>query len=186
MKKAETILLKGNQYARVATRIKEFRQDCPQGLIVTTPEFKEGDVCVFTARVLKDKGNPASAEATGHSIGKLTGDKTLEKLESVAIGRALAVLGYLASGEIASADEMEEFLIYQNEKKAKSLIDAAETIAKIKTMASLKAYYEKNKGTGKEHDALIINRKKELTIQNEAKNSPDGAKNAGMVRNQKK
>ncbi len=129
-KKTKTIALpKGGDYAAVADRLKEFRQDCPNGLVETTPTITD-DTIMFTARVLKDKAKPESAEATGHAFNKLGAPKVFEKTETQALGRALALLGYLASGEIASADEMTEFYEYRQEK-----ID--EIVGTIKTMDSL-------------------------------------------------
>ena len=113
----------GVEYARVPERLKLFREDCPNGLIETKPSIQEDGTLIFTARVLKDKAKPESAEATGHAFGKTTGVKQFEKLETIAIGRALAILGYLASGEIASTEEMEEFHMFKQEQED-SAIDA--------------------------------------------------------------
>jgi hypothetical protein len=162
--KAETIDLKGKAYATVPTRIKLFREECPNGLIETTPEFKETDVVVFKARILKDKSNLSSGESTGHSIGKVTGEKSFEKLETIAIGRALAILGYMASGDIASSEEMEEF----NEYQAEQMELIKQEIEAIKDMESLKVYYNQNKGKGKEFDALI-KIQKDIIKSNQAK-----------------
>lgn len=140
MNKLETIDLKGKEYAQVATRLKKFREDCPNGLIETTPTV-EKDFIIFKARVIKDKSNDKSAEATGHSLGKNTGDKAFEKLESIAVGRALAMLGYMASGEIASSEEMEEFYDYQEQKKAEAIRDAVESIETTKTLDELKSLF---------------------------------------------
>ena len=63
------------------------------------------------------------------------GDKDFEKLETVAVGRALALLGYLASGEIASSEEMEEF---EDFKKQKVADQSKELIAKLKASKNLK------------------------------------------------
>jgi len=116
MNKAKTISLQGKDYAQVAERIRVFRSDCPNGLIETTPTIQADGQILFKARVLKDKAKPESAEATAHAIGSSKGAKALEKLESISVGRALAMLGYLASGEIASSEEMEEFLDYKVNK----------------------------------------------------------------------
>ena len=40
---------------------------------------------------------------------KLGNQKAVEKCETVAVGRALAFAGYLATGEIATAEEMADF-----------------------------------------------------------------------------
>jgi hypothetical protein len=134
MKKLNTIDLKGKAYATVPTRIKEFRETCPNGLIESKPEFLADGQVMFTARILKDKANPSSGESSGHAIGKLTGDKAFEKLETIAVGRALALLGFMASGEIASSEEMEEFNSYQSSKKE----DAISLIKKAKKVDELK------------------------------------------------
>lgn len=158
MKKIETIFLKGKEYATVPARVKEFREECPNGLIETTPDLRDDGTVVFKAHVMKDKARPESGEAVGHSIGKVTGDKAFEKLETISVGRALAFLGYMASGEIASSEEMEEFYAFKEEQ----LADAKIEIDAIDKIEDLKVYYLKNKGKGKEFDQLIAERKKQL------------------------
>lgn len=111
----------GAEYAYVADRLKQFREDCPNGLIETTPLINEDGSLMFTARILKDKSKPQSAEASGHALGKNSGAKAFEKLETQAVGRALALLGYLASGEIASAEEMEDFYEYKETLKQNAI-----------------------------------------------------------------
>ncbi len=85
----KTIDLKGKAYAQVADRIKEFRQDCPNGLIDPTYKLEDGQI-VFSTRIMKDKAKPESAEATGHAMGKTEGAKACENLETISVGRALA------------------------------------------------------------------------------------------------
>jgi len=48
-KKITTIDLKGKSYATVPTRIKEFRQDCPKGLIETKPDIRTDGQVGFSA-----------------------------------------------------------------------------------------------------------------------------------------
>lgn len=138
MRKIKTTKLTGGgEYAHVADRLKQFREDCPNGLIETEPSIQEDGTIIFKVRVLKDKSNPNSAEATGHSMGKSAAVKAFEKLETVALGRALALLGYLAGGEIASSEEMEQFLEYRNDQ-----IDTAiEQLNKTDSIDSLKAVF---------------------------------------------
>lgn len=92
------------EYAKVADRLQEFHADSPVS-IVTLCDFKEGWV-IFEAVATNKKGS-----FTGHSFGKVSGrdEKAFEKLETIAVGRALAFAGYLADGAIATAEEMEEF-----------------------------------------------------------------------------
>lgn len=105
--------LSGNEYAKVATRVKEFRADHPNGSIKTTPHFLEDGIVHFEAYILMDKGEASSADATGNSYGTNKNVKAFEKLETIAVGRALAMLGYAADGEIASSEEMEEYMDYK-------------------------------------------------------------------------
>lgn len=103
-------------YAKVVDRINEFRKDNVRGLIETTPTIENG-MLIFKAHVLKDKSDDNSAEATGHAYAKIDGtEKQFEKLETIAVGRALALLGYAAGGEVASFEEMEEFQAYRDQK----------------------------------------------------------------------
>jgi hypothetical protein len=93
------LLLKGKQYLPTAWRLVWFRQDHPGGHIVT--ELLEHDaaagLAVFKATVsyMDAAGDGPMASGTGHGseTRKDFGDY-LEKAETKAIGRALAVLGY--------------------------------------------------------------------------------------------
>lgn len=142
-RKAKTMQLQGNDYAKVSERIKEFRADCPRGDISTEPTLSEDDTVMFKATVIKDLAEEHSPRATGHSMGKNNGTKAFEKLESIAVGRALALLGYAADGEIATAEEMEEFEKYQEEKEQQyqeevteftKAIGATETLEQLKDL----------------------------------------------------
>jgi hypothetical protein len=162
MKKAQTISLQGNDYAKVAERIKLFREDCPNGLIETTPTL-DGKNIMFKARILKDKANEASAEATGHAVGENNGKKAFEKLESIAVGRALAMLGYMASGEIASSEEMEEFNSYKDERR----IDAIADLQTCTTLEGLRVCYMGLGSLMGDPSIIAEKDKQKLTLQNE-------------------
>ncbi len=140
-KKIKTIDLQGKDYAQVKDRIREFRGDCPKGLIETKPTIQPDGSILFKARIVKDKSDEASAEATGHAMGDNKGAKAFEKLETIAVGRALALLGYGADGEIASAEEMEDFLEYQKEKKDDMLEASKEKLGKVKNLDELKSVW---------------------------------------------
>lgn len=103
-RKVETIAIgKGVSYAKVAARSAEFHRDNEACSIETSCEFKEGFV-LFTAKVTTKKGT-----FTGHSMEKIQGrQKQFEKQETIAVGRALAFAGYLATGEIATYEEMAD------------------------------------------------------------------------------
>lgn len=125
----KTMKLGASEYSRVPERLKLFREDRANGKIETDRILNEDGSYEFTAWVWKDKTeymdilkatgstieSRGSADATGHAKGFLKDKKDFEKLETIAIGRALAILGYLASGEVASFEEMEN---YEADKKA--------------------------------------------------------------------
>lgn len=137
MAKVPTMKVSGGEYAKVPDRIKLFRSECPNGLIVTTPMLQDDGTIMFSARVLKDKAKPESAEATGHALGNKKDVKAFEKLETVAVGRALAMLGYLASGEVASDEEMNEFIQYRQDK----VNEIVGTIKNFDALDDLKKYF---------------------------------------------
>lgn len=125
------------QHAKVVDRIKEFREDNPRGVIETEPTV-EGDMMIFKAHIVKDKSDKFSAEATGHAYAKNNGsEKQFEKLETIAVGRALAMLGYASSGEVASFEEMEEYASYRDEK----IEDIILKINATKTITELRNYF---------------------------------------------
>lgn len=134
-RKTKTVKIKGSiDYAKVPDRVLEFRRDHPRGLIETEPKIQEDGQLMFKCRIVRDKSDPNSGEAVGHSLGKNTGEKAFEKLETIAVGRALAFLGYCADGEIASSEEMEEFL-KEKEEREKTVID--ETIEMLQSANTL-------------------------------------------------
>jgi len=134
----KTIKLQGKDYAQVVERVKEFRKDCPYGKIETSPLIQEDGQIIFKATVIKDKSDESSAEATGHALGNNKSQKSFEKLETIAVGRALAMLGYASDGEIASGDEMEEYIKYTEDKKKEKLVNATEKLEDTTNIAELK------------------------------------------------
>jgi hypothetical protein len=104
--KLPTVNLQGKLYVQVKDRIQYFRENYANYAIRTEPKSTEGSV-MFRAEIIDDKDRVL---ATGHSYGKLTKEKAFEKLESVAIGRALAVFGIGINESVASADEITDFL----------------------------------------------------------------------------
>lgn len=161
--KVKTMDLKGKEYAQVKDRVKKFREDCPSGLIDTVPTI-QAETVTFKARVLKDKADPNSAEASGHSFGKVAGDKDFEKLETIAVGRALAFLGYAQDGEIASGEEMEEFLNFQEEKKQETILTFKQTLEATTNLAELSKAWSNLPGDAKK-DEEIAALKDELKIK---------------------
>lgn len=142
-KKLKTVNLQGKEYAQVAERLRQFREDFPNSKILPKNTISETGDKEFTTYIWKDRatyisGDLNSADAAGTSWGQPKNPKDREKFETVSIGRALAILGYLASGEVASFEEMED---YYKEKEAQrvayiqeqvDLLDNAKTLEELK------------------------------------------------------
>lgn len=101
------INLKGNDYAPVDERLRAFHKQYPNSSIQTKIEFKDKFVVAY-ATVTPDVEKP-NRIFNGSSFGMIDKEKAFEKLETVAVGRALAFAGFLADGKIASFEEMEKF-----------------------------------------------------------------------------
>lgn len=145
----------GIDYAKVADRIKIFWEENPNGKIDTEREDISENKVRFIARIWRDSKVILDLATVGTDINivKLTanatasadaakkGDKENEKLETVAVGRALAMLGYLASGEVASREEMEQFEAYKANLFQDEINKTIEEMKKAKTIDELRDLY---------------------------------------------
>ena len=95
--------LKGKDYLQVAWRLVWFREDHPDWSISTAIIENNEDHAIFRALISDENG---SQKSTGHgSESKRDFGDFLEKAETKAVGRALAMLGY---GTQFAADELDE------------------------------------------------------------------------------
>lgn len=127
----------GADYALVPDRIKEFREQNPKASITTTHEVSEDGSVIFTATIIADQSKNDSAKASGsarYTAEEMKPKKSFEKLETISIGRALAVLGYLNSGQVATTEEMDEF----NEWKDQQAEEAVNALMECETLDELK------------------------------------------------
>lgn len=145
----------GIDYAKVADRIKIFWEENPNGKIDTEREDISENKVRFIARIWRDSkvildlatiGTDINivkltANATASADAAKKGDKENEKLETVAVGRALAMLGYLASGEVASREEMEQFEAYKADLFKDEINKTIEEMKKAKTIDELRRLY---------------------------------------------
>ena len=105
-------LLSGPEYAPVADRIALFYERYPDGRIVTHLTMHNEREIMFRASVYRDARTrwPAATGWASERIGD--GDintvACLENTETSAIGRALANLGFTASKNRPSAEEMDK------------------------------------------------------------------------------
>jgi hypothetical protein len=99
-----------DRYAPVARRITLFYERYPAGRIITSLVERDTNAVVFRARVYRTAEDPSPA-ATGWALeregdGDVNAVACLENTETSAIGRALANLGFTASAERPSREEM--------------------------------------------------------------------------------
>jgi hypothetical protein len=97
----------GKKYTQVVTRVEAFRREFGFSYGIDTDILFPADGgAVVKAKVLSDQGHLiGSGMAYTSNISK---EKCLEKLETTAVGRALASCG-LAGGEYASDDEIKSY-----------------------------------------------------------------------------
>lgn len=163
MKTTKTVKIGGGaDYAKVADRIKMFRQDCPQGSIKPVATLLPDGQVMFVTEIIKDLSNEHSARATGSAIGVNKGVKAFEKIESISVGRALAMLGYMADGEIATSEEMEEFENYQKERKQEIIQEAIAQLDTAKSLVELQDIW-KTLGTAIK-EVEVVAKKDELKL----------------------
>lgn len=145
-------------YAKVADRLNEFRSVNPRSKISVKFSYNEKGDLTHHAYIWKDKTDfydllksgvnakdaLESADAEGSSLmyaDKVKQEKGFEKNETIAIGRALAILGYAGSGEIASSEEMEEFEDFKKQRDEALKDEAIEKLSNAKDMNELKAIF---------------------------------------------
>lgn len=141
-------------YAKVTDRLEAFRTNHPNSKILTSYK-NENNKVVFKAFLWRDKteviqslSNGASkeliyltadAEATAQKT--ITNDKDFEKLETMAIGRALSNLGYSSTGSIAEST-ISELNKYKDELYQDSVDSAIDRLQNCKTLDELKSNYQ--------------------------------------------
>ena len=98
-------------YVGVHTRVESFHKEHKEWMSINT-EFKlQDNVAIFKATVTTKKWT-----FTWSSFWEVWKEKAFEKLETVAVGRALAFAWYEVKSWIASRDEME---VFESNKKPK-------------------------------------------------------------------
>lgn len=103
------IKFKGKDYVQVVERLKFFREKYEHGTIKTEIKI-EGQYIIAKAEIFIDN----VLISTGNALKPLLGEFELEKCETRAIGRALAVAGIGLDAGIASFDEARDFFEKQD------------------------------------------------------------------------
>ena len=118
-KKDKTGKVKTTQYAMVTERIKGFRNICPDGSITTEIISLVDGVVTMKATIADETGKVI---ATGLAQEKETSsfiNKTsfIENCETSAVGRALGFAGIGVDGSMASAEEVANAIMNQNNQE---------------------------------------------------------------------
>ena len=126
-------------YVWVNTRIEQFHEKYKKWSIETLFEIN-GNIVIFTAKVSLWEENRVF---TGHSFGTIGKEKAFEKLETVAVGRALAFAWFETKEGIASREEMEVFddnknELYDNKNELDEIINK---MYKVQSMEELKKLF---------------------------------------------
>lgn len=128
----ESIKFGDKDYALVPARLKKFREANPRASIETNPTILDDGSVIFKATIVQDRGDEYSPTATGtarYDATEIKKPKAFEKLETISVGRALANIGYLNDGQIATTEEMEEFEQYKL-NKIEEAIESIKTATK--------------------------------------------------------
>lgn len=114
----KTINIKGKEYAPVSSRIKEFRENAKYAEWTIETEILEMGEVVLMKAIIKDV--EGRIRAVGHAYEKENStfiNKTsyIENCETSAVGRALGFLGIGTDESIASAEEVANAVVQQND-----------------------------------------------------------------------
>lgn len=111
----KTTDIKGKEYAEVNQRIKAFRMVYPDGSIITKLESNENGVCIFRASVVKNDGTILGTGTAYEKENSSFINKTsyIENCETSAVGRALGMAGFGIDTSVASAEEVGNAILQQ-------------------------------------------------------------------------
>jgi hypothetical protein len=116
--------LKGKDYLQVAWRLVWFREDHPDWCIDTVPLTMDADSAVFKATICDENGVQKCA---GHgSESKRDFGDFIEKAETKAVGRALAMLGYGTQFTATEFDEGERIVDSPIDRAPRGSAEAAQ------------------------------------------------------------
>lgn len=122
----KTTPIQGKDYAEVNQRIKAFRMLFPEGFITTEIKSLENGVVIFQATVgYYDENGNAVVLGTGTAYEKESSsfiNKTsyVENCETSAVGRALGMAGFGIDTTIASAEEVQNARLNQENASRKA------------------------------------------------------------------
>lgn len=111
---------KGKKYVLVSSRVLYFNEQYPDGSITTELVSQPSDTLVIVKATVSPKPNQTF---TGYSQAKwgegyINKTSALENAETSAVGRALAFMGIGVIESIASADEINKAVTYNEPKSS--------------------------------------------------------------------
>ena len=124
--------IKGKSYMEVNQRIKAFRMLYPMGTIETEIVGISDGVCIMKAKVSDEEGKLLGTGTAYEKENSTFINKTsyIEKCETSAVGRALAMCGIGIDTSIASKEEVENEIAQQEEEK-KELANKTQVLVQI-------------------------------------------------------
>lgn len=170
MSKLQTINVSGGEYSKVPVRLKAFLEDNPRAKISAKPHWHEDGSLDFETTIIKDQRDEHSPSGNGwahYSSIEMKKPKSYEKLQTISKGRALADLGYLNNGEIATTEELGEFYDFKEKKKLEKLEELRKEIKRCKTFDELKTVFLSLSG---EQKAELEGLKNEMKVKLGGKN----------------
>lgn len=128
----DAIPVKGKNYVEVNTRVKAFRELCPEGMISTEIVAMADGVVTVKATIATEDGRVVSTGLAQEKESSSFINKTsyIENCETSAVGRALGFLGIGIDGSMCSADELANALANQNKKEKTTDKAMDESLAK--------------------------------------------------------
>lgn len=127
---AHMMKLKGKDYLQVMWRLVWFREDHPDWSIDANILEADADHAVFKATICDENG---VQKCSGHgSESKKDFGDYLEKAETKAVGRALAMLGYGTQFTATELDEGERIVDSPVDRAPRGSKEAAEDVGKAK------------------------------------------------------
>lgn len=161
-----TLTISGKEYAEVNQRIKAFRMVFPDGFIKTELLSNDGGVAIFRAKVgyygTDDKevilGTGTAYEKEGSTFINKT--SYIENCETSAVGRALGMLGIGVDTSVASAEEVQNAKLNQDQKQPE---EKEERKASPKQVELIRKAYGEN--LGKLLDALGVETVEDIPLK---------------------
>ena len=114
----KTIDIKGKPYVMANERIKHFRENYPDGAILTDLISDVDGKCIFKAEIIVDDKCVATGYAYENENSTFINKTSyIENCETSAVGRALGIFGIGIDDSVASFEEVANAISNQSEVK---------------------------------------------------------------------